>query len=48
LESKLKSEYGDSSDIPYKIMNAQRIDRKAPNETAKGAKVEKQMEAINE
>jgi hypothetical protein len=44
LENKLKSEYGQNSKIPYKVMNS--IGAMAgPNETPKGAAMEKKHEA---
>jgi len=39
LEDKLKQEYGDDSDIPYKVMNARGF-MKGNKETAKGRAAE--------
>jgi hypothetical protein len=43
LEAKLKSEYGQNSSIPYKVMNAEGLMR-GSKETAKGAALEKKHE----
>ena len=43
LEDKLKQEYGENSDIPYKIMNKKGYMR-GPNETKKGVALEKKHE----
>ncbi len=40
LESKLKKEYGEKSDIPYKIMNSMGV-MHGNKETAKGRAMEK-------
>ena len=44
LENKLKAEYGKSSAIPYKVMNAMGAMR-GNKETAKGAAMERKHEA---
>ncbi len=43
LEKKLKSEYGEKSDIPYKVMNKLGY-MKGSKETKKGKKVESKHE----
>lgn len=43
LEKKLKKEYGEKSDIPYKIMNAKGY-MKGSKETKKGRCIEKALE----
>ena len=40
LEQKLKQEYGQNSDIPYKVMNAKGL-MHGNKETAKGAAMDK-------
>lgn len=44
LENKLKKEYGEKSDIPYKIMN-KLGDMHGNKETKKGKKIEKKLES---
>ena len=43
LEKKLKKEYGEKSDIPYKIMNSKGY-MKGNKETAKGRRAEEKHE----
>lgn len=47
LENKLKSEYGQNSSVPYKIMNAMGAMR-GNKETAKGRAMQKKHEADTE
>lgn len=45
LEKKLKKEYGEKSDIPYKIMNKMGF-MKGSKETKKGEKAESKHKAL--
>jgi hypothetical protein len=45
LESKLKKEYGEKSDIPYKVMNKLGF-MKGNKETAKGERAESKHKAL--